>query len=106
LLLKALELHSDEAILHFNLACYLSLLGVTTEARTHVRAAIDLDKRFQQVATDKGGFLLVNLPETALDLGNCSINPFQLRPLATEFLTFPRNFDPFYLNLVFLVLER
>jgi tetratricopeptide (TPR) repeat protein len=45
--LRGLELHPDEAILHFYLACYLSLLGKFPEARDHLDRSIRLDERFK-----------------------------------------------------------
>ena len=50
--LKRLELHPDEAILHFNLACYLSLLGEFEEAKKHLNRSIRLDKRFQAASVE------------------------------------------------------
>ena len=49
---RGLELHPDEAILHFNMACYLSLLGDFDSASDHVNKAIELDKRFQEASVD------------------------------------------------------
>lgn len=46
--LRGLERHPDEPILHFNLACYLSLLGEFDEASDHMNRAISLDKRFEE----------------------------------------------------------
>ena len=46
--LRGLERHSDEPILHFNLACYLSLLGEYDPASDHLNRAISLDERFQE----------------------------------------------------------
>jgi hypothetical protein len=42
-----LELHPDEAILHYNLACYHSLLGEFPEAKKSLTRAIELDERFK-----------------------------------------------------------
>jgi len=50
--LRGLEHHPDEAILHFNLACYLSLLGEFPEAKDHLNKSIKLDKRFQELSVD------------------------------------------------------
>lgn len=50
--LRGLERHPDEAILHFNLACYLSLLGELDEAKVELRRSIELDRSFQKVAAD------------------------------------------------------
>ncbi len=47
---RGLELHPKEAILHFNLACYLSLLGQTDEASDHLNLAIGIDERFQEAS--------------------------------------------------------
>jgi tetratricopeptide (TPR) repeat protein len=46
--LRGLERHPDEAILHYNLACYLSLLGEFDEAREHLNRSISLDEGFQE----------------------------------------------------------
>ena len=45
--LRGLELHPGYAILHFNLACYLSLLGEFPEAKKRLNRAIKLDERFK-----------------------------------------------------------
>jgi tetratricopeptide (TPR) repeat protein len=50
--LRGLELHPDEAILHFNLACYLSLLGDYDNASDHLNKAIKLDRRFQAASVE------------------------------------------------------
>jgi tetratricopeptide (TPR) repeat protein len=44
---RGLDLHPEEGILHFNTACYLSLLGRNDEASAHLDSAIRLDERFQ-----------------------------------------------------------
>jgi tetratricopeptide (TPR) repeat protein len=38
-----LELHPDMAILNYNLACYLSLLGEYPDAKKHLNRAIKLE---------------------------------------------------------------
>lgn len=45
---RGLERHPDEPVLHFNLACYLSLLGEFDESSDHVNRSISLDERFQE----------------------------------------------------------
>lgn len=50
--LKGLELHPDEAILNFNLACYLSLLGEYEESKNHLNRAIKLDNGFQAASVE------------------------------------------------------
>lgn len=50
--LRGLELQPDEAILHFNLACYLSMLGEFPEAKKHLNKSIKLDKRFQEASVE------------------------------------------------------
>ena len=50
--LKGLERHPDEAILHFNLACYHSLLGEFPAAKKHLNRAIKLDERFKVGAVE------------------------------------------------------
>lgn len=53
ILLEALELHPDESILHFNLACYECQLGNMEAAKARLSKAITLDKQFRQLALEE-----------------------------------------------------
>jgi Flp pilus assembly protein TadD len=53
ILLQAKRLHAGEAILHFNLACYLAQLGRLEEARASLREAIRLHKGCRRMARDE-----------------------------------------------------
>ncbi|EDY81702.1 tetratricopeptide repeat domain protein [Verrucomicrobiia bacterium DG1235] len=48
--LRGLKHHPQEAVLHFNLACYCSLLDQLPEASKYLDAAIKLDKTFKEEA--------------------------------------------------------
>ena len=48
--LRGLELHPDCAILHYNMACYLSLLGEFPGAKEHLNRSIKLDTSFKAEA--------------------------------------------------------
>lgn len=50
--LKGLELHPDQTIHHFDLACYLSLLGEYPAAKKHLNRSIKLDERFKAEAVE------------------------------------------------------
>ena len=50
--LRGLELHPDEAILHYNLACYLSLLGEFKPAKKHLNRACVADEKLKLSATE------------------------------------------------------
>lgn len=52
----ALERHPDVALLHYNLACYQSLLGRADEALEHLRLAIAKEKAFRDVADAEEDF--------------------------------------------------
>ena len=52
ILLRACELHHDNAVIEFNLACYASVAGRFEEAKARLKRAIELDKQFQKVAID------------------------------------------------------
>jgi Flp pilus assembly protein TadD len=52
ILLRARELHHDNAVIEFNLACYASVAGRFEEAKARLKRAIELDKQFQKVAID------------------------------------------------------
>ena len=52
ILRRARELHHDNAMIEFNLACYASVAGRFEEAKVRLRRAIELDKQFQKLAID------------------------------------------------------
>jgi Flp pilus assembly protein TadD len=52
ILLRARELHHDNAMIEFNLACYASVSGRLEEARTRLRRAIELNKEIHRLALD------------------------------------------------------
>jgi Flp pilus assembly protein TadD len=52
ILRQARELHHDNAMIEFNLACYASVAGRFEEAKVRLRRAIELDKQFQKLAID------------------------------------------------------
>jgi Flp pilus assembly protein TadD len=52
ILLRARELHHDNAIIEFNLACYASVTGRLEEAKERLKRAVELDKQFQKLAID------------------------------------------------------
>ena len=51
ILLRARELHHDNAMIEFNLACYASLACRVEEAKERLRHAIELDKEARKLAT-------------------------------------------------------
>jgi tetratricopeptide (TPR) repeat protein len=51
-LLRARELHHDNALIEFNLACYAGVTGRFEEARALLRRAIELDKEIRRLALD------------------------------------------------------
>ena len=52
ILLRARELHHDNALIEFNLACYASVTGRIQQARDLLRRAIELDKEIRRPALD------------------------------------------------------
>ena len=52
ILLRARELHHDNAMIEFNLACYASVACRFEEAGERLKRAVKLDKQFQKVAID------------------------------------------------------
>ena len=52
ILRQARELHHDNAMIEFNLACYANVAGRFEEAKVRLRRAIELDKQFQKLAFD------------------------------------------------------
>lgn len=60
----ALKLHPNEALLHYNLACYQSLLGKVPEAFAALDRALAIDETFRRLALDETDFDPVrNLPD-------------------------------------------
>jgi hypothetical protein len=51
-LLRASELHHDNAIIEFNLACYASVAGHFEEAKAPLKRAIELDGELRRLAID------------------------------------------------------
>jgi Flp pilus assembly protein TadD len=52
ILLRAHELHQDNALIEFNLACYASVTGRFEDARVRLRHAIELDREIRRLALD------------------------------------------------------
>ena len=52
ILLRARELHHDNAMIEFNLACYASVACRFEEAKERLKRAVELEKQFQKVAID------------------------------------------------------
>jgi Flp pilus assembly protein TadD len=52
ILLRARELHHDNAMIEFNLACYASVTGRMVEAKERLRHAIELDKEVRRLALE------------------------------------------------------
>ena len=50
ILLRARELHHDNAVIEFNLACYASVAGRFEEAKERLKRAIELDRQLQKMA--------------------------------------------------------
>lgn len=60
----ALKLHPNEALLHYNLACYQSLLGKVPEAFAALDRALAIDETFRRLAVNETDFDPVrNLPD-------------------------------------------
>jgi tetratricopeptide (TPR) repeat protein len=60
----AIPQHPREALLHYNLACYLSLLGRTSDALGSLERALDLDADFRELMAEEKDFDPIrNLPE-------------------------------------------
>jgi Flp pilus assembly protein TadD len=53
---RALEVAPSEALVHYNLACYLSLAGDKERALTHLSQAVTLNARFRALAHDEPDF--------------------------------------------------
>ena len=52
ILLQARELHHDNAMIEFNLACYASVMGHWEEAKARLQRAIELEKEIRRLALD------------------------------------------------------
>ena len=52
ILLRARELHHDNAVIEFNLACYASVTGRIEDAKARLQHAIELDKAIRGLAID------------------------------------------------------
>jgi Flp pilus assembly protein TadD len=52
ILLRAHELHQDNALIEFNLACYANVTGRFEDARVRLRYATELDKEIRRLALD------------------------------------------------------
>jgi Flp pilus assembly protein TadD len=50
ILLRARELHHDNALIEFNLACYASVEDRFEQAKVRLRRAIELDKAIRRLA--------------------------------------------------------
>ncbi len=53
---SGLDAHPDEALLHYNLACYWSLGGNKDRALQYLEQAIELDSRFRDMTADEPDF--------------------------------------------------
>jgi Flp pilus assembly protein TadD len=52
ILMRARELHHDNVLIEFNLACYASVAGHMEEAKARLQQAIDLDNDIRRLALD------------------------------------------------------
>ena len=52
ILLRAHELHQDNALIEFSLACYANVTGRFEDARVRLRYATELDKEIRRLALD------------------------------------------------------
>jgi tetratricopeptide (TPR) repeat protein len=53
---RALQAHPDEALLHYNLACYWSLAGNSSKALDELTTALDLDADLRSLIADESDF--------------------------------------------------
>jgi len=53
---RALEVEPEEALLHYNLACYLSLAGRKRSALTHLARAFALDASYRELTGSEPDF--------------------------------------------------
>lgn len=53
---RALEADSNEAIIHYNLACYLSLLGDKRRALAHLSRALAIDSDYRALVDEEPDF--------------------------------------------------
>ena len=52
ILLRSRELHHDNAVIEFNLACYASVACRFEEAKERLKRAVELDRQLQKLAID------------------------------------------------------
>ncbi len=52
ILMKALERHPDDELIHYNLACYQCRLGELSSAKEHLKKALELQPKYRAVALD------------------------------------------------------
>jgi Flp pilus assembly protein TadD len=52
ILIRGRDLHHDNALIEFNLACYASVTGRFEEAKVRLRHAIETDKEIRRLALD------------------------------------------------------
>jgi len=52
----ALKINDEDSLLHYNLACYLSLLGQITPAISELTKAIKLDTHYRKLAQEESDF--------------------------------------------------
>lgn len=55
-MVRALEIKPEWALLHYNLACYLSLAGRKPQALVHLSRAFELDAEFRALAEGESDF--------------------------------------------------
>ncbi|MFP6618669.1 MAG: hypothetical protein VB877_04930, partial [Pirellulaceae bacterium] len=53
---EALLVDSEEAIVHFNLACYWSLAENTRQALAHLAAAFEIDLKYRDLVGEENDF--------------------------------------------------
>lgn len=52
MLMKALERHPDDELIHYNLACYECRLGELSSAKEHLNKAFELQPKYRAMALD------------------------------------------------------
>ena len=55
-MVRALEIKPEVAVLHYNLACYLSLAGRKSQALVHLSRSFELDEQFRALAETESDF--------------------------------------------------
>ncbi len=55
-MIRALEIRPEVALLHYNLACYLSLAGRKAEALVHLSRAFELNAEYRALAESESDF--------------------------------------------------